>query len=239
MGSLRDSDLRRTATTAPRPVGRVDAAYAGITATVLRKVGDTWEYDEAEEPIEVWPNRLLELQAWEKRLYWAGIEVRSAGRRFTNWHVTAALDPGVSDWTATGRLRAAPKGSRAEREEAIRRVLEAGGSLRQLTYDPFQQDRGWRTARLEDPMRLAWERGQLLGNGYVYGTGLSRIPREASRSPYWFFGLCQQPDEVLAHYEGKAPQLAILQAMAGRAGGDTSTFEERLRKLERQGRRRA
>ena len=167
--------------------------------------------------------------------------MRCAGPRFTNWHVIAALDPGVSDWTATGRLRAAPKGSRAERESAICRVLEAGGSLRQLTYDPFQQDRGWRTARLEDPMRLGWERGQLLGNGYVYGTGLSRAPRSASQSPAWFFGLCQQPDDVLAHYgDGSdARRLAILQAMAGHADGDTSGFEERLRKLERQGKRRA
>ena len=81
MGGLRDTDLRGMATTPTRPVGRVAASYPGATATVLRQIGGTWEYDGAEEPIEVWPNRLLELQAWDQSLYWAGIEVRSAGPR--------------------------------------------------------------------------------------------------------------------------------------------------------------
>jgi len=77
--------------------------------------------------------------------------------------------------------------------------------LKAWSFDPFEKDTGWHTARLDDPMRLHWENGERLGGGYLLGRNPNWSHREkpsqkeledpeadgGPRAPMWHSGICE------------------------------------------------
>ncbi len=228
---------------AVRPIGGAAAMYRSATATLVVVGQGRVEYGE-EQPVSVWPHRWFELPVADRTLYWSGVEVKTAGPQWKDHWIVAALECPPTVWFAHAPLRRAYK--RADKDEKIRAELERSGSLRALGFDPFETDGRWRTARLDDPRRLHWENGTVLGNGFVRGQGPPPDVR-----PVWYFGLCTPQALELAlgkHPDDGEPTrpersgyvvlpattvgmtsrtAAIWRALAGRADGDRQTFHER------------
>ncbi len=244
MGALADSVLRADVPSAyaPRPVGAF-AARQAATATLVRRRGDgSWEYGE-EIPITVTLGRWMETFG-PGTLYWSGIEVRylkeKGAEGFTRFHVVAALTPVRWNWFACAPLRPTYK-ENPPRIAAIEAALRDGTPLRDLPFDPFEQNRDYRVARLDDPFRLYWEDGAAFEGGYVRGHGPGDVEGAS-----WRFGLCEEapmprsdgreartkyarlPPAATLEREDAIESAALLHAMAGRVGGSGVTFAERL-----------
>ncbi len=189
MGSIRDSTMRRPRPDGrSRPAGAVDAEYLEwngepVSATVLVKTGDTWEYG-PEIDIRVWPAALRQRELRDGRLYWSGLEARLAlcATPFERPWLIAALYPESCQWCAQAELLPAFDGGATRFE----------GPTRDFRCDPFQEHPGWLTARLDDPMRIHWEEGDALGDGFLLGRG----PNRGYAKCTWRFGLCADPEQT-------------------------------------------
>ncbi len=282
MGFVADADLRR-----PRrdpfesaPVGAMDGQFEGTATLMVRETGGAWNYGE-EIDIGIVPNAWHELPFADFRLlYWSGIEVTlrmselkervaGAGGRADEQHfLVAALEPAKWGWCVYAPLRSENHHlTNEQRAERIRDSLDEGRQLQDLPWDPFLRDKGMYAARLNDPMRLHYEGGRNLGNGFVIG-----VQPEGVKKAIWHFGLC--PAACLGEFGLKdrpaiptpavrvpqseastgskhthwpvtgtvrvprtqpedAAQAAVWYACAGRAEGDTITFQKLREKAER------
>lgn len=261
MGFKPDRDLRYAPTGPddPQNAGAMAGQFSG-TATLMVRSGDGWEYGD-EIDIDIVPNACYELPfTASRRLYWSGIEVTVAiaglransgdpdKRGMTPCFVVAALVPAELGWSACARLRAEDHHLRKkERNEEIRKWVER---KQELTWDPFLRARGKCVARLNDPLRLHYQGGRNLDNGFVVGTEPAGVTQAV-----WHFGIC--PDaclEELGLYRSQAAtdalphgglvraprrhfadvaQAAAWYACAGRAEGETITFERMQAQAEK------
>lgn len=184
MGILNDADLRRPARAGPRPVGAVQAKFREASATVIQQVGDDWDYGD-EVPLQVLPNDLRTKPLGEGTLYWSGIEAKVVAAdwpEFAAHDIVAALPPS-HNWYACARLR--PPGRQADL------LSWAGaGKVSDPPGDPFEKDHGWWTARLDDPMRLHWENGENLGDGYLLSANPNHAHGAQAKGAVWHFGIC-------------------------------------------------
>jgi len=270
MGFKSDAELRRAPDdpNLPSNVGMTPGQFEG-TATLLVSHESGWEYGE-EFPITIVPNSCYELPFdrchW---LYWSGIEVTvnigklrdkygdPGGRNSSRYFVAAALQPASCGWAVFAPLRGENKHIKVdERDEEIRSSVIAGHGLRDLPWDPFLRGPGLFAARLNDPMRLHYEAGQNLDNGFLIGSEPGGL-----KDAIWHFGICpshcldalglavQSPAPAAATVR-KAPgsewmvraprtlfaqlaQSAALFACAGRARGDTVCFRQIRSKAEK------
>lgn len=242
MGAISDATLRATPPPegTPAPVGDTPALREA-TATIIENTGGRIEYG-GETRITVAYNEPKELALDSRRiLYWSGLVVKTNDSKWSGYSIVAALYPTQWNWFAHAKLRRGPKTTEAG-QRAIRKHLDNGLPLRDLTIDPFESDRGWWVARLNDPMRLHWENGQSLGNGYLHGL------RPQAETPTWFFGICNVDLPAVAKPEQtgylQIPQnsclteedlrrAAFYQALAGRRKGEEISFEETRRQIEK------
>jgi hypothetical protein len=269
MGFVTDADLRRPPRDPfeSRPVGAMAGQYKGTATLLVRQAGGTWNYGE-ELGIDIVPNACFELPFEDFRLlYWSGIEITlrikdlretfgdPGGRKAEQYFVVAALEPVTWGWTICALLRGENKHAKVEeRNEAIRDWVKAGCPMQELTKDPFLRDKGKYVARLNDPMRLHYENGRNLKNGFVIGREPPGIEKAV-----WHFGIC--PAACLRHFglmeqaipssptfvvrpgtgTVRAPrtgpadlaQAAALYALAGRAEEDPITFQQMQAKAEK------
>ncbi|MBL8173045.1 MAG: hypothetical protein JNK48_00160, partial [Bryobacterales bacterium] len=227
MGSFDDGALREEDVPPgrPRPTGSA-AAVRHATATRLIRAGSGWEYGE-EVDIRVVLNRWWEVVdvGEQQRLYWSGIEVTVAKEHAGDFLV-AALFPEHLCWYAHAPLRRTLRRAKDDRARQVAKWLNTGRDLRELSWDPFQQDTGWATARLNDPRRRSVQLGTYLGNGYVRGTGRASDWKGA----VWHFGLCQaEAIEAFGLLETTATAAGLWRALAGRREGDwEDTLARRL-----------
>ena len=194
MGSIRDKLLRAGPPNPyePKNAGRISAECdeESLTATLVQKVGQNWEYGD-ELRIRVALNVLHELPLEDEYvLYWTGIEVAIRQSllpsKEESYFVMAALEPVTWGWTACAPLRRVMKKDSAElRQQKIEQAWTADSDLTRFTWDPFHQKKGELLARLNDPLRLHYENGKDLGNGFLIGQQPAQVDETV-----WHFGIC-------------------------------------------------
>lgn len=246
MGALADLVLREAEPPAgaPGPVGAFASRHRTSATLVTRAADGSFEYGD-EVDVTVSFGRWMELIE-PGTLYWSGIEVRylkaKEAEGFTRFHIVAALDPVEWNWFASAPLRPTYKET-GPRKAAIEAAIREGRALRELPFDPFEQNRDFRVARLDDPMRLYQENGAAFEGGYVRGSG----PAESGTAASWRFGLCAElppvpasaPRRAATGYARVPPAFdggdgsaieaaAVCFALAGRVAGSAITFAERL-----------
>lgn len=115
-------------------------------------------------------------------------------KEFAGDYLVAALYPENLGWYGHAPFRRTLRRTKDFRAGQVAKWLNTGHDLRELSWDPFQQDTGWATARLNDPRRRPVQTGTYLGNGYVRGRRVASDWKEA----VWHFGLC--PAEALREF---------------------------------------
>ncbi|MEZ5399796.1 MAG: hypothetical protein R2729_09000 [Bryobacteraceae bacterium] len=249
MGKIREGDL--WARLEPKAVGtrvKVGAskASASVTATAIRRGDDGFWYYTDEVAIEIWPNRFLEAPFDEGRLVWMGLEVKTKDRDWRRKHLAFALEPYSLNWYGNAPFRPAAKTKAQAMGQVLRERKKNGGdllaALETTGYDPFETNRDWLTARLENPMRIHWDGLEPVGDQFAYGRSVNySYGTKGSEKPQWLFGVCEDFEQAVEGVQREMtsdskiysmlsdgpsellmPLLlaSVKQALAGRAGGD-------------------
>jgi len=249
MGSVREKDLWRLLE--PKKVGSLEpvgaaSAMGRPTATAIRKKDDGfWYYKTEEVPLEFWPNRFLEVPFDGGQVIWMGLEVKTKDFEWKRKHLSFALKPYSLNWYGSSAFRPAAK-RKADVQRALKKKYEKTGDLRaalqDLSYDPFETNRDYLTARLSAPTRLHWDGVKPLGEQFSFGRSVNYSfgSKGKENAPQWMFGVCDEYElaradlktEILADIKlsRKLPmepaaifdaslEAAIRQALAGREGG--------------------
>ena len=277
MGFVANSDLRRAPDEegAPTPVGSFGGEFRGprVTATLVALQSGSWDYG-IEIPIRIVPNAWFELPLEDEHLlFWSGVEVtleidvlkRALGIPLHKQipekdrpYIVASLAPPDAEesalgWYVCARLRGKVRIAREAWNLKIRESIANGRQLRDLPQDPYLNDKGKYAGRLNDPMRLYYERGRNLDNGFLIGRQPAGVP-----DLVWHFGLCPEscirafgldPDaatvpQTAVRKTENAPSLvrlprtqpmpvdkaALWHALAGRADGDGDTSLAAMRR---------
>lgn len=250
MGKLSNQNFWRLPNQIPggtlQPIGALEA-HRGATATDIRKDADGfWYYSTDEIPVKLWPNRFLEVDVPDGHLIWMGLEVKTDDIALRGRHFAFSLEPYSLNWFGHAPFRRAAK-TKADMQRALRKAQQKLGdlpsALQAITWDPFETNRKFLTARLTSPIRINWADAKALDEQYTFGRTINYAfgVNSAHHKPNWIFGICDDFNQAAADLKREcltdlklyrqlvmepldlfesALHGAIQQALAGRKGGD-------------------